>query len=390
MTRSRRPSAQTLRVLAPSLLIRSSGATATSSAPKSVSARARSIRSSCGSATASCSRLRGRATRRRGRPPRHLYRLTASGREYAALHASAPARCRAGSRRPSSGAHRRRSLPPRAARPRGRARGACRPARAGAAVARRRSRGRLARAGGPRPAAERAEWGAAMCAELAGVQGARRRWGFSLGCCQGGARLRLRASSPRPAAAAAACAPRSCARSRRRSRSASTGSCAIRHCAQLRPLGRAGLLARAPARLCGRRAHALARRGGAGGRCAPLRPRRRPCVGAAWLLVVAPVPPRISKNLVFVPLAAALLVPAAVAALAGRSSAGCAGGHGGRALERTLRRPARVHRLGDGDVRERRPALRRPDAARLPRTAARTISPPTRSATTSARPSACS
>jgi PadR family transcriptional regulator, regulatory protein PadR len=35
-----------------------------------------------------------------GRPPRHLYRLTASGREYAAAHAPEPETSRRGQRRP--------------------------------------------------------------------------------------------------------------------------------------------------------------------------------------------------------------------------------------------------------------------------------------------------
>ena len=42
--------------------------------------------------------------------------------------------------------------------------------------------------------AERAEWGSAMCAELAGVQGARARWSFSLGCAGPALALRMRSS----------------------------------------------------------------------------------------------------------------------------------------------------------------------------------------------------
>jgi PadR family transcriptional regulator PadR len=38
-----------------------------------------------------------------GRPPRHLYRLTAAGREYAATHATTPARVARRQRRPQLG-----------------------------------------------------------------------------------------------------------------------------------------------------------------------------------------------------------------------------------------------------------------------------------------------
>jgi PadR family transcriptional regulator PadR len=38
-----------------------------------------------------------------GRPPRHLYRLTAAGREYAAMHATTPARGARGRRLPQLG-----------------------------------------------------------------------------------------------------------------------------------------------------------------------------------------------------------------------------------------------------------------------------------------------
>jgi DNA-binding PadR family transcriptional regulator len=38
-----------------------------------------------------------------GRPPRHLYRLTAAGREYAAAHATTPARVARRQRRPQLG-----------------------------------------------------------------------------------------------------------------------------------------------------------------------------------------------------------------------------------------------------------------------------------------------
>ena len=38
-----------------------------------------------------------------GRPPRHLYRLTAAGREYAAMHATTPARVARGRRLPQLG-----------------------------------------------------------------------------------------------------------------------------------------------------------------------------------------------------------------------------------------------------------------------------------------------
>ena len=46
--------------------------------------------------------------------------------------------------------------------------------------------------------AERAEWGSAMCAELAGVSGAAARWAFSLGCARAAITMRMRHSLTAP------------------------------------------------------------------------------------------------------------------------------------------------------------------------------------------------
>ena len=173
----------------------------------------------------------------------------------------------------------------------------------------------------------RAEWGHAMCAELACVEGSRERRRFSLGCARAAAVLRVRASL----------APCGCG---------GAGVRAVVLAGTVAVLGLAvyglvrypslhagpaawgaiavfavvllayGALAialsrgRAPGVVAARR-HGLA--GGA-------------VVGAAWLWILAPG--AISKELVFVPLAAALLVPAGVALRTARSGAGGAAATG--------------------------------------------------------------
>jgi hypothetical protein len=170
--------------------------------------------------------------------------------------------------------------------------------------------------------AERAEWGSAMCAELAGVSGGRARWVFSLGCARAAIVLRLRASIAVPGrgdrgvralllvALAATGALAAYGPVHYPALRSGTGTWAAATALVLLALGYAAgalALSRGPTA----RAVAARRHGLAGGLC----------VGLAWLMVVAPVAPAaIEKRLVFVPLAVALLAPAVVAALAGRSS----------------------------------------------------------------------
>jgi hypothetical protein len=170
--------------------------------------------------------------------------------------------------------------------------------------------------------AERAQWGSAMCAELAGVQGARARWSFSLGCARTALALRMRSSICAPnrgggglrssllVALVATAALGFSAPVRYPALRSSPGTWVAAAFFSLLVLGY-GVVALVLSRGTAARAVAARRYGFAGGLC----------VGAAWLMVVAPVAPsRIQHDLVFVPLAAALLGPGLVAALAGRSS----------------------------------------------------------------------
>ena len=127
-----------------------------------------------------------------GRPPRHLYRLTASGLEYAAAHARA-ARTGAARSAPAAGARERviaalfvfaavlLTVPAvvRAGRRARRDAGGDAPARL------------LALAVTGLPESHR-DWGRAMCAELETVCGAGPRWRFSLGCARAAGVIRAR------------------------------------------------------------------------------------------------------------------------------------------------------------------------------------------------------
>ncbi len=188
-----------------------------------------------------------------------------------------------------------------------------------------RSRRALRRdAGGDGPAAllllavrglppERAEWGRAMLAELAGAGAPRSRWAFSAGCAWAAARMRVRAGLTTPGRggagvralalagilAALALAATGLARyPHLRSGSGFWGALAV---FALLMLGYAWLVLTL-SRGAAREAVAARRYGLAGG----------VAVGAAWLLVLAPA--TLSKSLVFVPLGVALLGPACVAA----------------------------------------------------------------------------
>ncbi len=155
--------------------------------------------------------------------------------------------------------------------------------------------------------AERAEWGSAMCAELARVEGGRAR------------AMRMRSSVTTPdrggnglrgsllVALAMAVALAVYGLVRYPALRAGVGAWAAMVLFLLLAFGYAAT-ALALSRGTTPGAVAARRYGLAGGLC----------VGAAWLMVAAPSPTR--QDLVFVPLAAALLGPAVAAALAGRSS----------------------------------------------------------------------
>ena len=133
-----------------------------------------------------------------GRPPRHLYRLTAGGLDYARAHAAAPS-APASPRNVSRSPARRRVIGgvfvlallvlavarvvPAAAR-------VLRGIRAGSGQCDRPAVV-LAFAVGAMPA-ERAEWGRAMIGELDEARGSWSRWRFSLGCVRAVARMRAR------------------------------------------------------------------------------------------------------------------------------------------------------------------------------------------------------
>ena len=169
-----------------------------------------------------------------------------------------------------------------------------------------------------------------MRAELAGVQGRRARWRFSLGCARTATAMRVRANlttrdrGGRGVRALALCGV-----------VAAVGLAGYRAPAlpgaarQLRHVGLGDLLRRRRTRLRRCRAHAfrgtthqaqVARRYGLAGGLG---------TGAAWLLILAPA--AIATNLVFVPLLVALVSPVAAAGLARRAS-GTAGASTGAAL----------------------------------------------------------
>ena len=156
-----------------------------------------------------------------------------------------------------------------------------------------------------------------MCAELAGVRGRRARWAFSLGCAKAALAMRARAAVTAPdrgglgvrasllmaIAATILLAFYGLVRYPGLRTGLGTWLAAAAFLVIMLAYGVAALSlsrGRAPAA-------AIARRYGLAGGLA---------VGAAWLLILAPL----AKALFFVPLAIALLVPAGVAALAGRSS----------------------------------------------------------------------
>jgi hypothetical protein len=165
----------------------------------------------------------------------------------------------------------------------------------------------------------RVEWGRAMLAELTGVGGARARWGFSLGCTRATIALCVRASLTAPE------------RGGRGVRAVVLGAIATA----------VALAAYGPARYPGLRSgistwmavaaflvivagYAFAALTLSRGATVQARTARRHGlvaglgIGAAWLMILAPA--EVSKNLVFLPLAVALLGPLAVAYVAGRSS----------------------------------------------------------------------
>jgi hypothetical protein len=164
--------------------------------------------------------------------------------------------------------------------------------------------------------AERADWGDAMSAELAGVRGARARWSFSLGCARTAVGMRMRAAvlahdrggaGLRSSVLAAIAASVVLALyGPVRYPGLRTGDSSFAFLAFLAIMLAYGVAALSLSR--GRApAAATARRCGVAGGLA---------VGSGWLLIFLPV----SKAFFFVPLAVALVAPIVVAALAGYSS----------------------------------------------------------------------
>jgi hypothetical protein len=164
--------------------------------------------------------------------------------------------------------------------------------------------------------AERADWGDAMSAELAGVRGARARWSFSLGCARTAVGMRMRAAvlaHDRGGAGLRASVLAAIAASivlalygPVRYPGLRTGDSWFALLAFLAIVLAYGVAALSLSR--GRApAAATARRCGVAGGLA---------VGGGWLLIFLPV----SKAFFFVPLAVALVAPIVVAALAGHLS----------------------------------------------------------------------
>jgi hypothetical protein len=168
--------------------------------------------------------------------------------------------------------------------------------------------------------AERAEWGDAMLAEFAGMAGGRARWMFGLGCARAALALRTRAAVAAPGRggdglralalagvlAALALGVAGLVRYPEiRSDTTTWGALASLTAIMLAYAWGALTLARGATREAAT-ARALGLAGGL-------------VVGGAWLLILAPA--AASKSLVFVPLTAALLAPACVAALTRRAGA---------------------------------------------------------------------
>jgi hypothetical protein len=166
---------------------------------------------------------------------------------------------------------------------------------------------------------ERTAWGTAMCAELARVTGQRARWAFALGCARTALTLRMRAglmdrnrggSAVRAvvlAGAGAALGLSLYGLERYPALRSGAGAWLSAAAAAAILLGYAGA---ALSLTRGDTAPAVAaRRFGIAGGAA---------IGAAWLAI--DIPGTFPKALVALPLAAALLVPAGVALVVGRST----------------------------------------------------------------------
>lgn len=166
---------------------------------------------------------------------------------------------------------------------------------------------------------ERAEWGRAMLAELTGVHGARARWRFSLGCARTALALSLRARMTVPG------------RGDRAVRAIVLGAVAAAIALAAYGLVRypglrtgSGVWSAVAAFLIIVAVYAFLALVLARGMSEHARTARRYGLvaglgtGMAWLLIIAPA--AISKSVVFLPLAVALLGPVVVAALAGRAS----------------------------------------------------------------------
>ena len=163
---------------------------------------------------------------------------------------------------------------------------------------------------------ERADWGDAMSAELAGVRGGRARWSFSVGCARTAVGMQMRATalardrggtSLRASVLAAIAASVVLAfYGPVRYPGLRTGDSWLALTAFLAIMVAYGLGALSLSRGRGS-APAIARRCGVAGGLA---------VGGGWLLLFL----HVSKAFFFVPLAVALVAPIVVAAVAGHSS----------------------------------------------------------------------
>ena len=166
--------------------------------------------------------------------------------------------------------------------------------------------------------AERAVWGQAMLAELDEAQGARARWRFTIGCIQAATAMRIRAT--------VVAGDRGGERIRALVLGTVAAALALAAYGLVRYPGlRAGGSAWAAGAvllvlLLGYALCALTLSRGTTPQSATVRRHGLLgglAVGAAWLLVLAPTSP---KDLVFIPLAVALLAPAGVAVWTGRAS----------------------------------------------------------------------
>jgi hypothetical protein len=166
---------------------------------------------------------------------------------------------------------------------------------------------------------QRGEWGQAMLAELAGVRGSRSRWRFGIGCVRAVTVLRLRTSLTEPGRGGAGV--RAVVLGALAATVALAGYGLVRYPGLRSGPGVWLSLAAFLVIVLGYAWTALALSRGSTAEAGIARRYGLAAgvvIGAAWLLVLAPA--EVSKSLVFVPLAVALLGPVCVALLAGHAS----------------------------------------------------------------------